>query len=191
MGKIRVILADDYIPYRWSVLAELSGNPSIEIVEEASDGEEAVRKALEHSPDVVLLDLHMPKFDGHEATRQILSEMPNIKIIINTISDNESDLEMALKAGARGYLVKEGGLEQIADAISYVHQGGILISPSFAPRLGDDFISNPEQESGSEVQSWEAMTDDDVKVSTLIADIILHFTCRTIRNVEAAWLAEW
>ena len=93
MDKIRVILADDYIPYRWSVLQELSNNPSIEIVEEASDGEEAARKTLEHSPDVVLLDLHMPTGDGHEVTRQILSKMPHIKTIINTISHSESHLD--------------------------------------------------------------------------------------------------
>ena len=113
MEKIRVILADDYIPYRWSVLQELSNNPSIEIVEEASEGEETVRKTLVRSPDVVLLDLHMPKGDGHEGSRQILSKMPHIKIIINTISDSESDLEEALKAGARGYLIKEGAQSKL------------------------------------------------------------------------------
>lgn len=178
METIKVILADDYIPYRWSVLAELSNNPSIEVVEEASDGEEAVRKTLDHMPDVVLLDLHMPECDGHEATKRILSEMPQIKIIINTISDSESDLEAALKAGARGYLVKDGDTEQIAAAISYVYQGGVLISPTLAAKVGDDFIAGAvpddrDEVEGNERRIWEPITDEDAQESVLIADIAL------------------
>lgn len=195
MEKIRVILADDYIPYRWSVLQELSNNPSIEIVEEASDGEEAVRKTLEHSPDVVLLDLHMPKGDGHEVTRQILSKMPHIKIIINTISDNESDLEEALKAGARGYLIKEGDPDQIADAISYVHHGGILISPTMVAKVGADFVAatvldDPGTKEENEVRIWETISDDDVRDTTIIADITLSPPVETAEMLKLfGWLS--
>jgi len=178
MENIRVLLADDYIPYRWSVLAELSNDASIEVIEEASDGEEAVRKALEYMPDVVLLDLHMPICDGHEATRRILAENPHIKIIINTISESESDLETALKNGARGYLIKEGDPEQIADAVRYVHQGGILISPSMAGKIADDFIpggvsGQPEEPVVSEERIWEALGDRDLDCSIHMAEIAL------------------
>lgn len=178
MEKIRVLLADDYIPYRWSVLAGLSNDASIEVIEEASDGEEAVRKALEYMPDVILLDLHMPICDGHEATRRILAENPHIKIIINTISESESDLETALKNGARGYLIKEGDPEQIAEAVRYVHQGGILISPSMAGKIADEFIpggvsGQPEEPVDNEELIWDALTDEDLDSGTLTAEIAI------------------
>ena len=195
MDKIRVILADDYIPYRWSVLAELSQDASIEVIEEASDGDEAVRKALEYMPDVVLLDLHMPICDGHEATRQILAENPHIKIIINTISESESDLETALKNGARGYLIKEGDPEQIADAVRYVHQGGILITPSMAAKIADDFIpggvsDQPEESEANEERIWEALEDGDLETSTLIAVIALSAPVEPAEMLKLfAWLS--
>ena len=195
MDKIRVILADDYIPYRWSGLAELSKDPSIEVVEEASDGEEAVRKALEYLPDVVLLDLHMPQCDGHEATSRILAESPHIKIIINTISESESDLEKALKTGARGYLLKEGSPEQIADAIRYVYHGGVLISPSMAAKVADDFIAStvsdePHQGEVNEERVWAALSDEDLKSTALIAEISLSPPVEPTEMVKLfAWLS--
>ena len=135
MDRIRVIIADDYIPYRWTLLAALADEPSIEVVEEASDGDEAVRKALALMPDVVVSDLHMPLLDGHEVTRHLRERGPGIKVIINTLSEHESDLEMALRVGARGYLLKEEAQELVVEAIRYVHRGGILVSPSMAEKL--------------------------------------------------------
>ena len=135
LDRIRVIIADDYIPYRWALLAALADVPSIEVVEEASDGEEAVRKALALLPDVLVSDLHMPLLDGHEVTRHLREQSPGIKVIINTLSEHESDLEMALKIGARGYLLKEEAQELVVDAIRYVHRGGILVSPAMADKL--------------------------------------------------------
>jgi DNA-binding NarL/FixJ family response regulator len=133
--QIRVILADDYIPYRWALLAALAEEPSIEVIEEASDGDEAVRKSLELMPDVLVSDLHMPLLDGHEVTRHLREQAPDIKVIINTLSENESDLEMALKVGARGYLLKEDAQGLVVEAIRYVNRGGILNSPLMAEKL--------------------------------------------------------
>ncbi len=116
-------------------MAALAEEPSIEVIEEASDGDEAVRKSLELMPDVLVSDLHMPLMDGHEVTRHLREQAPEIKVIINTISENESDLEMALKLGARGYLLKEEAQELVMEAIHYVYRGGILVSPLMAEKL--------------------------------------------------------
>jgi two-component system NarL family response regulator len=133
--RIRVILADDYIPYRWALLSDLADEPSIQVIEEASDGDEALRKSLTLLPDVLVADLHMPLQEGPEVTRHLREQAPDIKVIINTLSENESDLATALKVGARGYLLKEEALELVVEAIRYVHRGGILVSPSMAEKL--------------------------------------------------------
>ena len=86
-------------------------------------------------PDILVSDLHMPLMDGHEVTRHLREHAPDIKVIINTLSENELDLEMALELGARGYLLKEEAQELVVEAIRYVYRGGILVSPSMAEKL--------------------------------------------------------
>ena len=122
--------------------ALLSEDPFIEVVDKACDGMEAIRKASALWPDVILMDLHMPNCGGHEATSRILKEMPTTKIIINTISEQESDLVAALTSGARGYLLKADVPELAPDAIHYVARGGILISPAMAEKFANQ-ISYP------------------------------------------------
>ena len=133
--KIRVLLVDDHILYRWGVMGALSQEKSLEVVDEASDGVEAVVKARSLKPDVVLMDLHMPGCDGLEATRKLQEELPDTKILINTVSDTHADLLRALREGAKGYILKSERPEALIQAIKNVMHGGMTVSPSVSSDL--------------------------------------------------------
>ena len=139
MKRIRVLIVDDHLKYRMALLAALAQEPTLEIVEEASDGYEAVEKAKAVRPDVVLMDLHMPKCNGDEATKRLQAEVPGTNVVINTISDQESDLVNALKCGARGYLLKNEDPEMVVQAMHYVARGGIMVSPAMATKMLTEF----------------------------------------------------
>jgi len=139
MSKIRVLIADDNIQYRWALIEALSSTDTFQVLDEASNGNEAVEKAIALKPQVVLMDLHMPECNGVEATRRLQAEMPDVKVLVNTVSEKEKDLVDALKAGAKGYMLKSENPEMIAEAILYVAQGGIIVSPSMAATLLREF----------------------------------------------------
>ncbi len=132
------MIVDDNIRYRWAVMEILTMDSSIEVVEEASDGYEAVEKVRAIKPDVVLMDLFMPNFNGLEATLRIREEMPDVRILINTISDQEVYLHAALEAGASGYLLKNDKPELFVHAIHHVANGGTILSRSMADQLQDE-----------------------------------------------------
>src|SRR5207244_12929447 len=117
----------------------LESEEGIEVVAEAEDGEDAVKKAEEFAPDVVLMDVRMPRMSGIEATRTIRDVIPTARILMLTVSDEEDDLYEAIKAGANGYLLKEIAIEEVADAIRAVVQGQSRISPSMASTLLTEF----------------------------------------------------
>src|SRR5918992_5557716 len=138
---IRVLIVDDHALFRRGLQMVLEGESDIDVVGEASDGHEAVVRAEQTTPDVVLMDVRMPKRSGIEATRVIKDTLPTTKILMLTISDEESDLYEAVKAGASGYLLKEISIEEVAGAVRSVHQGQSLISPSMASKLLNEFAS--------------------------------------------------
>ena len=157
-------------------MAVLADDPSIAVIEEASDGEEAVRKALALQSDVLVSDLHMPIMDGHEVTRHLREKAPGIKVIINTISENESDLETALKSGARRYLLKEDAQELVVEAIRYVHRGGILVSPSMAEKLYVERSQSTPTETAMPELEDDALADEDsdtFRLSELEMDMLV------------------
>jgi DNA-binding NarL/FixJ family response regulator len=136
---IRVLIADDQALFRRGLYVVLGTEDKIEVVAEAENGEEAVAKVEELAPDVVLMDVRMPKVNGIDATRQIRDISPSTKILMLTVSDDEDDLYEAIKAGANGYLLKEISVEEVAEAIRAVAQGQSLISPSMASKLLSEF----------------------------------------------------
>ena len=138
MERIKVLIADDHHLIRKGLTDILGKAEPIEIVGDASDGAEAIEKAKSLKPDLVLMDLHMPRCDGAEATRRLKAEMPEIKVLILTISEKESDLVDALKSGARGYILKNEDLGMVVQAIQYVSIGGTLVSPAMAKNLQVD-----------------------------------------------------
>ena len=136
---IRVLICDDHDLFRHGLRMVLEVEDGIEVVAEAADGEQAVARVEELAPDVVLMDVRMPRMGGIEATRVIRQLFPTTRIIVLTVSDEEDDLYGAVKAGANGYLLKEVSIEEVADAVRAVFGGQSLISPSLASKLLNEF----------------------------------------------------
>ena len=136
---IRVLVCDDHDLFRKGLRMVLEAEEDIVVVAEAADGEQAVTRVEELAPDVVLMDVRMPRLGGIEATRIIRQLFPTTRIIVLTVSDEEDDLYGAVKAGANGYLLKEVSIEEVADAVRAVYAGQSLISPSLASKLLNEF----------------------------------------------------
>jgi DNA-binding NarL/FixJ family response regulator len=136
---IRVLVCDDHDLFRKGLRMVLEAEEDIVVVAEAGDGEQAVARVEELAPDVVLMDVRMPRMGGIDATRVIRQLFPTTRIIVLTVSDEEDDLYGAVKAGANGYLLKEVSIEEVADAVRAVYGGQSLISPSLASKLLNEF----------------------------------------------------
>ncbi|MFJ6774487.1 response regulator [Kitasatospora sp. NPDC091257] len=134
-GAIRVVVADDQTVVREGIVMLLGLLPGIEVVGAAGDGEEAVALVERHHPDVVLMDLRMPRCDGVEATRRIRAAHPETEVVVLTTYADDDSLFPALRAGARGYLTKDAGAEEIARAVADVRSGAAGLSPQVQLRL--------------------------------------------------------
>jgi DNA-binding NarL/FixJ family response regulator len=149
MTTIRVMIADDHQPFREGLLRLLELIPDAEGVGEAADGDEAVRQAHALQPDVILMDLHMPGLNGIEATRQLRETSPHIGILVLTMFEDDESIFAAMRAGARGYLLKGADRGEIGRALSAVSHGEAIFSASVAQRLMQYFsaahTSRPEQ----------------------------------------------
>ena len=133
-NRIRIMLADDHLIVREGLVTVLSEEPDFEFAGFAEDGEQACQEYAKLLPDVLLLDLRMPKRDGLEVARELVNKF-EAKVIILTTFDNEEDLKQSLKAGAKGYLLKEAEKEEIADAIRTVAQGGNYLPAKLGGKL--------------------------------------------------------
>lgn len=133
--RLRVLVADDHPLFREGVVQSLSSEPDIEVIAEAGTGEEAVRLATELVPDLVVLDLGMPKGGGIAATRQIAATCPATAILILTVSEDPDDLLQALKAGARGYVLKGVPAHGLVHAVRAVTAGEVYVTPTLASRI--------------------------------------------------------
>ena len=130
MKKIRVLIADDHTLVREGLRALLQGEGSFEVIAEASDGHEAIERALEMRPDVILMDIGMPGLDGLEATRRIVKVSPGIRVLVLTVHETEDYFFRALEAGAQGFLVKDAASTELVAAVRAVHQGGMFPPPA-------------------------------------------------------------
>ena len=166
---IRVLVVDDHALFRRGLQMVLEQEPDIEVVGEASDGAEAVTTAAEALPDIVLMDVRMPKRGGIDACTAIHETVPSAKIIMLTISDEEADLYDAIKAGAMGYLLKEISIEEVATAIRAVHGGQSLISPSMASKLLTEFASMIKKTDDRQQVPTPRLTDREMEVLKLVA----------------------
>jgi DNA-binding NarL/FixJ family response regulator len=133
--SIRVLIADDQAMVRAGLRLILESRPDMEVVAEAADGEAAVAAARRHSPEVVLMDVRMPRLDGIEATRQIISELRSTRVLVLTTFDVDEYVFKALQAGASGFLLKESSPEQLISAIQLVAGGDALVMPARTRRL--------------------------------------------------------
>ena len=167
-GRLRVLIVDDHALFRRGLQMVLAGEPDIEVIGEASDGAEAVEKAGELKPDVVLMDVRMPRRSGIEAAGEIRDQLPDSKILMLTMSDEEADLYEAIKAGASGYLLKEISIEEVPDAIRSVWSGQSRISPSMASKLLTEFAAM-SQRAGDSKAAGAQLTPREMQVLRLVA----------------------
>jgi len=165
---IRVVISDDHELFRRGLRMVLEAEDDIEVVAEAADGQEAVARVEEQAPDVVLMDVRMPRMGGIEATRLIRQLFPTTRIIVLTVSDEQDDLYGAVKAGANGYLLKEVSIEEVADSVRRVVAGESLISATVASKLLAEF-SGPPRGVDDPLLSAPRLTDREVAVLKLVA----------------------
>lgn len=166
---IRVLVVDDHALFRRGLQMVLEQEPDIEIVAECADGLEAVTKAGDLLPDVVLMDVRMPRRGGIDACTAMKDVAPSARIVMLTISDEEHDLYEAIKAGASGYLLKEISIDEVASAVRAVHGGQSLISPSMASKLLDEFASMLKQSGERQQVPAPRLTEREMEVLRLVA----------------------
>ncbi|MEV6491801.1 response regulator transcription factor [Actinoplanes sp. NPDC051633] len=139
----RVLVADDHPIFRDGLAMLLASVDGIEVLGTAADGAEAVAKALQLRPDVVVMDVQMPSLNGVEATRRLAAEAPGIGIVVLTMSEDDGTVFAAIRAGARGYLVKGAEQEEIVRAITTVASGGAVFGATLALRIAEFFTAGP------------------------------------------------
>lgn len=166
---IRVLVVDDHALFRRGLQMVLDQEPDIDLVAECGDGLEAVTKAGELLPDVVLMDVRMPRRDGINACTSLKEVAPSARIVMLTISDEENDLYEAIKAGASGYLLKEISIDEVAAAVRAVHGGQSLISPSMASKLLDEFASMLKHSDERSQVPAPRLTEREMEVLRLVA----------------------
>jgi DNA-binding NarL/FixJ family response regulator len=139
MDAIKVLVVDDHALFRRGIVTVLANEKNIKIVGEAADGLEAIEKAEKLAPEVILMDLNMPRLSGLEATQVLHTKMPQANILVLTVSDNEADLFAAIKFGATGYILKNTEPEELIQAVLHIAQGGVIMSPVMATKLLSEF----------------------------------------------------
>ena len=162
--KIKILIADDHPVVREGLSAMLSKEKEIQVVGEAENGTEAIRKARELQPDIILMDLRMPEVDGVEAMRQIRVKNPDMKFIVLTTYDNDEYIFKGIEAGARAYLLKDAPREELFKAIRAVYKGESLIQPAVAGKVLDRFA-----ELSREAQAPDVLSERELEVLNLMA----------------------
>ncbi len=189
--SLRILLVDDHALFRAGIASLLAFRQDVEVVGQAENGQEALELARRLQPDLVLMDLHMPGMDGIEATRQIRSELPEVKVVMLTVSDQDRDLFEAIKNGAHGYLLKNLEPEELFEYLAGVSRGEAPISRIMATRLLSEFAaqaSRAKEPSASEPSG--ELTPREREVLKLVASgatnreiaVALTLTENTVKN---------
>lgn len=168
MSVIHILLAEDHAVMRTGLRLVLERQPDFRVVGEASDGREAVALAQQQKPDVIIMDIGMPNLNGIEAARQVTTSLPQTCVVILSMHSDEAYVLRALKAGARGYLLKESAESDLISAIRAVHNGKAFFSPAVSRMLVEDYI---RQLQDREIEdSYELLTTREREVLQLIAE---------------------
>ncbi|MBI4319033.1 MAG: response regulator transcription factor [Chloroflexi bacterium] len=187
MSKIRVMLADDHTLLREGIRVLLEAQPDIEVVAEAADGRQAVAKAHELKPDVVLMDIGMPAMNGLEATKQIKRNDPDVQVVVLTMHDNEEYIFQILNAGAAGYVLKRAAATELVSAIRAVHEGESFLHPAVAKKVIQEYLRRGE--GSDEQEGIDRLTDREREILKLIAEghtnqAIADELCLSVKTVQ-------
>ena len=165
---IRILLADDHTIVRDGLRALLERQPDMEVVAEAGDGRECVQLAARHSPDVVMMDVAMPDMNGIEAARRVIAESPDTAVVMLSMHRDESYVLRSLKAGAKGYLLKDSPRDDVLAAIRAVAQGRSWLSGKVAGLLREDYVRQLEARGLDD--SYDLLTDREREILQLLAE---------------------
>ena len=182
----RVVIAEDHTLFRQGLKALLSLEPEFEVVGEAADGFQAIQCAKELKPDIILLDISMPRVDGMAAIREIKSVCPEAKVLILTVHKTEEHVLETLKSGASGYVLKDASHEEFLLAMRSVLQGKRYLSPDISARIVDGYLNG--RETADPTSPWESLTPRERQVLKLIAEAyknkeIADFLCISVKTV--------
>lgn len=171
MKKTRILIADDHDVVRTGLRLLLRSSPDFVVIAEARDGEEAVRLAAKRTPDVVIMDISMPRLDGIEATRIITKQNPGVKVIILSVHEDEEYAFQVLRAGACGYVLKNAGKKEIFDAIRTALEGERYFSKGISKLIVDGFIKRPDghNEGKGTVSPAQPLTKRELQILQYIA----------------------
>lgn len=168
MNTVKILIAEDHTIVRKGLCSILKNEKDIDVIGEAENGKEAIKKVEELTPDVVVMDISMPLLNGLEATLQIKKRFPEVKVLILTVHSNEEYILEILKAGASGYLVKKAAPEELVAAIHAVSRGNSFLSPSISKSVIKKFLQVAGAEAGLEKSSL--LTEREREVLQLIAE---------------------
>ena len=168
MATVRIVLADDHTVMRSGLRLLLERDPEFTVVAEAADGREAVQVVEQHMPNVVVMDIAMPQLNGIEATARICAASPKTAVVILSMHSDETYVLRALKAGARGYLLKDSAEADLIAAVRQVVQGRTFFSPAISNMLVEDFIREIRQRGADD--SYELLTSREREILQLLAE---------------------
>ncbi len=171
---LRVLVVDDHPLYRDGLVTAISAMPEVDVVGTAADGVEAIAEAARLTPDVIVMDLHMPRLNGIEATRRIVTDQPSVAVLVLTMLDGDDSVFAAMRAGARGYLVKGADREEIRQALEAVARGGVVFSAGVATRVLGFFAGG----AGAPAAPFPELTEREREILDLVA--------RGLTNTEIA-----
>jgi DNA-binding NarL/FixJ family response regulator len=167
-GKIKLLLAEDHAMVREGLRALLSAEPGVEVIAEASDGADAVERAEALGPDVVVMDVGLPGLNGIEATRRLHRSRPDIKVLILSMRDDATTVDGALRAGARGYVLKGLGSEALREAIRTVARGQVYLSAGISEYVLQGYLKGGA--AANEAQTSDPLTEREREILQLIAE---------------------
>ena len=186
-ATVRVLIADDHPVFRDGLASLLATQPGVEVVATAANGAEAVALTKEHRPEVVVMDLQMPEMNGIDATRALAADLPETKVLVFTMGEEDGTVLAAMRAGARGYLVKGASQDEVARAITTVQAGGLVFGASLAARIAELLSSGG---STPDKAAFPQLTERELEILDLIAAgrnnaqiaSALYLAPKTVRN---------
>ncbi|AZR73104.1 hypothetical protein BBF96_06725 [Anoxybacter fermentans] len=181
MTKTKIFIADDHALIRDGLKKILSEYDYFEVIGEAGDGQETITKVKKNPPDILLLDISMPIFNGFQVIERIKNLLPKMKIVVLTVHNNESYISQFLKAGVQGYLLKTAPAREVVLALEAINRGGYYLDPSISRFIINHYLDNLEQDN---LEDWDGLTSRELEVLKLIAEGYKNQDIANLLNVS-------